>query len=258
MRITAGFARRMHPLRPAARKPCMTLAAQGIFSPATFVLALRDALAPPARRAIAHPKAAIRMQQLQPTQTHAPDTARDKELAALLQAAAAGDAHAFETFYSATVRSAMAVVRRIAGDAYTEDVLADCYFQAWRGAAQFDAARGSALAWLLTMARSRALDRLRSENLRHGGVGGAPAFDADQAQQCGEPGPEQLLESVQANSRLHAALAQLSANERWVLGLAYFRDHSQSEIAQVTGLPLGTVKSLINRAQHKLRDTLQS
>ena len=61
---------------------------------------------------------------------------------------------------------------------------------------------------------------------------------------------------MEASSRLHAALAQLSANERWVLGLAFFRDCSQSEIAAATGMPLGTVKSLVTRAQHKLRETL--
>ncbi len=54
----------------------------------------------------------------------------------------------------------------------------------------------------------------------------------------------------------HEALARLSANERWVLGLAYFRDCTQTEIAALTGLPLGTVKSLVTRAQHKLRETL--
>ena len=187
------------------------------------------------------------------------NAARDGELAALLKAAAGGDARAFEAFYSATARYTLAVVRRIAGDAHAEDVVADCYFQAWRNAARFDPERGSALTWLLTMARSRALDRLRQETLRHGGLTGAPAFDADsQAGEPGrDPGPDQLLESVQACTRLHAALAQLSANERWALGLAYFRDHTQSEIAALTGMPLGTVKSLITRAQHKLREALQ-
>jgi RNA polymerase sigma-70 factor (ECF subfamily) len=182
---------------------------------------------------------------------------RDEQLAELLRAAAGGDGSAFESFYNGTSRYAMAVVRRIAGDVHAEDVLSDCYFQAWRNAKQFDSARGSALTWLLTMARSRALDRLRQETLRHGGLAGAPEFDPDISEGGQDVGPEQLLESVEAGSRLHAALSHLSANERWVLGLAYFREHSQSEIAEITGLPLGTVKSLVTRAQHKLRETLQ-
>jgi RNA polymerase sigma-70 factor (ECF subfamily) len=187
----------------------------------------------------------------------ASNAARDDQLAGLLRAAAGGDGRAFESFYNSTARYAMAVVRRITGDVHAEDVLSDCYFQAWRNAKQFDAARGSALTWLLTMARSRALDRLRQETLRHGGLKGAPEFDPDDQEAREEAGPQELLESVEAGSRLHAALAQLSGNERWVLSLAYFRDHSQSEVAELTGLPLGTVKSLINRAQHKLRETLQ-
>jgi RNA polymerase sigma-70 factor (ECF subfamily) len=187
----------------------------------------------------------------------ASNAARDELLAAQLHAAAGGDGRAFESFYNSTARYTMAVVRRIAGDVHAEDVLSDCYFQAWRNAKQFDAARGSALTWLLTMARSRALDRLRQEMLRHGGMTGAPEFDADSGDHGDEPGPEQLLESVEAGTRLHAALSHLSPNERWVLSLAYFREHSQSEVATMTGLPLGTVKSLINRAQHKLREALQ-
>jgi RNA polymerase sigma-70 factor, ECF subfamily len=196
------------------------------------------------------------MQPPSSTESPAIPAPQERQLALWLAAAAGGDACAFEQFYEATARQAMAVVRRVAGQAYAEDVLADCYFQAWRNAAQFDPGRGSALAWLLTMARSRALDRLRQEQLRHGGLTGAPEFDADSEPAAHDLGPDSLLESTQAKSRVHAALAQLSANERWVLGLAFFRDCTQTEIAALTGMPLGTVKSLITRAQHKMRETL--
>jgi RNA polymerase sigma-70 factor (ECF subfamily) len=178
------------------------------------------------------------------------------QLAALLAAAAAGDARAFENFYNLTVRHAGAVVRRIVGDNHLEDVLSDTYFQAWREASRFNAQRGSARAWLITIARSRALDRLRQESLRHGGLSGAPEQDAREDEDRHQPGPEDLLAGIEARSQLHAAVARLSANERWVLGLAYFRDLNHSEIAALTGLPLGTVKSLISRSQHKLRDAL--
>ncbi|MDB5870901.1 MAG: polymerase sigma factor [Ramlibacter sp.] len=217
----------------------MTALAYATATPLTFVLAFQRSMQEP----VLDPPGAAEV--------------RDRQWAALLAAAAGGDARAFESFYSGTVRYAMAVVRRVAGGTHAEDILADCYFQAWRNAAQFDAQRGSALGWLLSMARSRALDRMRQEMVRHGGLAGAPAFDADNTEATPDPGPDALLESLQSSSRLHGALAQLSANERWVLGLAFFRDHTQSEIAALTGLPLGTVKSLINRAQHKLRETLQ-
>ncbi|MBC5767208.1 RNA polymerase sigma factor [Ramlibacter albus] len=217
--------------------------------PLTFVLTC------PAGAAPALPRAP-RMQ------TPSPDTElakrlRDEQLAQWLRAAAGGDGRAFESFYEATSRHALAVVRRITGEAYAEDVLADCYFQAWRNAAQFDPARGSALSWLMTLARSRALDRLRQETLRHGGATGAPHYEADAHERCPALGPDELLESVEASTRLHEALRELSANERWVLGLAYFRDLSQTEIASLTGMPLGTVKSLMTRSQQKLRGVLQ-
>jgi len=233
----------------------MTAAARAQFTHETFVLALRRAFAPVPGRARIRPTIARTMQEPS-TGTPTLPAPPEPELAALLASAAGGNARAFEQFYDATARHAMAVVRRVAGDAYAEDVLSDCYFQAWRNAAQFDPARGSALAWLLTMARSRALDRMRQETLRHGGLSGAPEFDADAEQAAHDLGPEALLETTQSHSRVHAALAQLSANERWVLGLAFFRDCTQSEIAALTGMPLGTVKSLITRAQHKMRESL--
>ena len=216
------------------------------------MLALRQATALQGLRGMASP--GDRMQD--PIQdSTASDAARDRVLAALLRSSVAGDAKAFEQFYSATIRYAMGVVRRIV-PSHAEDVLADAYFQAWQAAAKFDPSRGSPLSWLLTIARSRALDRLRQETLRHGGQAGVPEHDSGD-QPDAAPGPDQLLESVQARSSLYNALAGLSANERSVLGLAYFRDCSQTEVAAITGLPLGTVKSLMTRAQHKLRLVLQ-
>jgi RNA polymerase sigma-70 factor (ECF subfamily) len=183
-------------------------------------------------------------------------TDRDSQLAVLLQAAAGGNGRAFEAFYTATAKHAMSLARRLAGASLAEDVVADAYFQAWREAGRFDGTRGSAMTWLLTMTRTRALDRLRHEALRHP-AGSSHAGVDDDSVASNEPGPELLLESTEARSRLHELLAALSPNERWVLGLAYYRDHSHTEIAQVTGLPLGTVKSLLTRAQHKLREAFE-
>lgn len=180
----------------------------------------------------------------------------DVQLAPLLSAAATGNARAFEEFYNLTIRHATAVVRRIVGDNHLEDVLSDAYFQAWREAARFDAGRGSARGWLLAIARSRALDRLRQERVRHAGMRGAPAPVDEADEDHGQPGPDELLAATEASTQLHAAVARLSSNERWVLGLAYFRDYNHGEIAALTQLPLGTVKSLIHRAQRKLRDAL--
>ena len=178
--------------------------------------------------------------------------ARDERLAALLQRSAAGDAQAFEAFYDASVVHARTLARRILRDAELDDVLAEAFFQAWRDAARFDAARGSAMAWLLTIVRTRALDLLRQRQLRGHGAEAEPADAASD-----EPGPPDLLAQAQAGTRLHAALGRLSQQERWLLGLAYYRDHTHVQIAATTALPLGTVKSVLLRAQHKLRALLE-
>ena len=177
--------------------------------------------------------------------------ARDERLAELLQRSAGGDAQAFEAFYDASVVHARTLARRILRDAELDDVLADAFFQAWRDAGRFDAARGSAMAWLLTIVRTRALDLLRQRQVRGSGTDTEPADVISD-----EPGPADLLAQAQAGTRLHAALDQLSQQERWLLGLAYYRDHTHVQIAAATALPLGTVKSVLLRAQHKLRALL--
>lgn len=177
---------------------------------------------------------------------------RDAGLAQLLHAAAAGSASAFEAFYDATIGYAQALGRRMVRPADLEDLLAEVFFQAWREAARFDAQRGSAVTWLLTLVRSRALDLLRHQRA-------SPEVEAmgDPPEIAGDGlGPDELMSGMQSGGRLHGALAQLSSNERWVLGLAYYRELSHREICEQTGLPLGTVKSLILRAQAKLREQL--
>lgn len=178
---------------------------------------------------------------------------RDGRLAQLLQQAASGDAEAFERFYDDTVAYAQALGRRMLGGADLEDLLSDAYFQAWREAGRFDAARGSAVTWLLTIVRSRALDALRRARALHECCACDELPDAA-ADTTAEP-PE-VLSTLESSCALREAMAALSAQERWLLGLAYFRELSHAQISATTGLPLGTVKSAINRAQAKLRDTL--
>ncbi|TMH10511.1 MAG: sigma-70 family RNA polymerase sigma factor, partial [Betaproteobacteria bacterium] len=165
---------------------------------------------------------------------------RDAQLVALLQAAASGNATAFESVYDLTVAYAEALARRMLPSADVDDVVADAYFQAWRDARQFDAERGSPVTWLLTILRSRALDLLRHRKASPEVVAG----DEDTSHACEAAGPPDLLASVEAHSRLHRALSALSAQERWVLGLAYYRELSHREVSEQTGLPLGSVKSL--------------
>jgi RNA polymerase sigma-70 factor (ECF subfamily) len=180
---------------------------------------------------------------------------RDERLTRLLAASAQGNAEAFEAFYKEAARHALAAVRKLAGESWREDILADTFLQAWRECARYEPHRGSPLGWIVTIARSRALDRLRQEALRHGGLDGAPEHDPDE-DTAPSGDPMQVLQQLQERAQLHGLLDQLPARERWVLSLACFRDLSQSEIAAQTGMPLGTVKTLMNRAQQKLRASL--
>ncbi len=177
---------------------------------------------------------------------------RDQRLAALVLEAAAGSAAAFEAFYDATAAYATTLARRMLRGADLEDLLADAFFEAWRTAPRFDVTRGSAVSWLLTIVRSRCLDQLRRQAAHPSTDSATAADEADNP----HADPAWKHWQTQTNTRLHAALQGLSSNERWVIGLAYFRDLNHTEIAQTTGLPVGTVKSLILRARAKLRAAL--
>jgi RNA polymerase sigma-70 factor, ECF subfamily len=179
---------------------------------------------------------------------------RDARLAALLTASARGNTSAFEEFFAATAGYARALARRVLRSDDTDDLLADAFFEAWRAAARFDPARGSAVTWLLVIVRSRALDLLR-QRATHPSVAGTDTSLHELADESATD-PSERLWQQQAGTRLHAALQLLTAAERWVLGLAYFRELTHAEIAARTCMPLGTVKSHITRAQTKLRDHL--
>lgn len=177
---------------------------------------------------------------------------RDQQLAGWLQQSAAGDAEAFGRFHDASIGYAQSLARRMLPPADLEDVLSDAYFQAWREAARFDPARGSPVTWLLTLVRSRALDLLRHRKAERS----EPTDPMLDERPADGPGPAELLDATESGCALHAALAGLSAQERWLLGLAYFRELTHAQVSACTGLPLGTVKSSILRAQAKLREAL--
>jgi RNA polymerase sigma-70 factor (ECF subfamily) len=128
-------------------------------------------------------------------------------------------------------------------------VVADVLWQAWRGAKTFDPARGSVSVWLVTLARSRAIDRLRALRARKPPLEGQPASES-------APDPAMELHQVERARIVRTALASLDSNERSALQLAYFSDLSQSEVAEKLGIPLGTVKTRTRSAMIKLREAL--
>lgn len=191
---------------------------------------------------------------------------RDRQLASSLLAAARGDQRAFEAFYETSFACAHGVARRLLGTDRADDLLADVYFEAWREVASYDPARGSAMTWLLTRVRSRALDVLRrrepvqtAPRTLDGTADGNADGTADavaHAKADDSAGPLERLWQRQSSERLHDALSTLGSRERWLLGLAYFRELSHAQIAGCTGLPLGSVKTTLQRAQQRLRAVL--
>ena len=137
--------------------------------------------------------------------------------------------------------------------ALAEEVAEETFFQVWRQAVRFDPQRGNAIAWLLAMARSRALDALRREaRFAHDLYEPSPEEDlpGDGA------GPDELLAAARSHAELHRALLELKAQPRQLVALAFFRGLTHEEIASMTQLPLGTVKAQIRRALITLRRTL--
>jgi RNA polymerase sigma-70 factor (ECF subfamily) len=164
---------------------------------------------------------------------------------------AAGDQDALATLNQRYGRALSAVAARILRDeADAEEVAADVLWQLWREASRFDRGRGSVGAWIMMTVRSRAIDRLRARKAREP-RGGDPAETAV------TDDPSNEIHSAERRSKVERALATLNDGERDLLRLAYFSDLSQSEIAERTSIPLGTVKSRMRSGLIRLRDTLR-
>jgi RNA polymerase sigma-70 factor (ECF subfamily) len=173
---------------------------------------------------------------------------------AALARMAQGDGDAVAELYDRHARPIYSLALRILGDATeAEDVVQEVFSQAWRQAARYSASRGAVAAWLLTLARSRAIDRLRAKRVRPSGVVDDRAVG--QVADAGPPADTQVLSSEQV-SRVRAALDELPLLQRAAIELAYFEGLTHAEIAARLEQPLGTVKTRIRLAMTKLRDVL--
>jgi RNA polymerase sigma-70 factor (ECF subfamily) len=169
---------------------------------------------------------------------------------------ASGDSTALSALYDAHAGAIYSLALRVVGDeADAEDVLQEVFTQAWRQASRYDASRGSVAAWLLTMARTRAIDRLRARRARPDSAAttGDEAL-LDLSAPVVDPGD--ALESARDAERLRQALGELPLLQRLAIELAYFEGLTQSEIAERLEQPLGTVKTRIRLGLLKLRDSL--
>jgi len=182
------------------------------------------------------------------------NTLPDAEPRELIARCARGDQAALARLYDTTAAQVNGLALRILGDRDTaEEITGDVFLQAWRAAATYDASRGSPIAWLLTMARSRAIDRLRATA---GDRRRTAPFELGLKAASGEPGPEEASSLGQRGRFVHAAMERLSREQREVIELAFFTGLSHSEIADTLGAPLGTIKTRIRLGMSRLRDVL--
>ena len=191
---------------------------------------------------------------------------------ALLRLAAEQQADALAELYDRYAPSLLALVRRVlAADADTdaEDVLQEIFVQVWKQAGRYEPSRSSVSTWLVLIARSRAIDRLRSRKVAdraHEASQNAAAADSSgSGDRTGAPGqaytsPEALQNVFiqERHERVQSEMANLPAEQRQVLEMAFYEGLSQSEIAAKAGLPLGTVKTRTLLAMKKLRNALRS
>ena len=178
----------------------------------------------------------------------------DQQLQSLLDRCAAADSSALERLYELASPLLFAALTRILRRrALAEEALQDVFVSIWQRAAQFSASRGRPMAWMMSIARYRAIDLLRHER-------SAPVLVPDLPERA-EPAADEKEESgswAPTAGLLERCLGLLNDQQRNCLELAYVGGNSHEDISRLTGNPLGTVKSWIRRGLQSLRKCLES
>jgi RNA polymerase sigma-70 factor (ECF subfamily) len=171
-----------------------------------------------------------------------------------LRRVASGDEAAAAGLYDRHSRALYSLILRIVSDeTEAEDVLQEVFAQAFRQTSRYDASRGAVAAWLLMMARSRAIDRLRARRTRFEGRTGEVTLDE---MPDAQPSVASVMLSDEQTASVQRALGELPLLQRMAIELAYYEGLSHSEIAERLEQPLGTVKTRIRLGLLKLRDVL--
>lgn len=180
--------------------------------------------------------------------------AHDQEWTQLIALTAQGDQAALATLYDRTSPQVFGLVLKILNNREAaEEVTLDVYTQVWRQAHTYDRTRGAPGAWLMMLARTRAIDRFRAGAAEYGRI---ESLDAAQLFASDADTPEQDVEGQERRKFVQQALTVLTPEQRHVIALAYFYGLSQSEIAEKLQLPLGTVKTRMRLGMIKLREVL--
>jgi RNA polymerase sigma-70 factor (ECF subfamily) len=177
----------------------------------------------------------------------------------LLPAVARGDLAAFETLYDRYSSTLYALLLRILLNAEdAQEVLQETFVKVWTSARMFDSVRGSEVAWLISIARSRGIDKLRARKIRgdrENDAGREISIHSSFVERA--KGADEAIRS-QERTAVRGALAELPEAQRVALELAYFEGLSQSEIAERLSEPLGTIKTRMQLGMKKLRERLRA
>ena len=169
-----------------------------------------------------------------------------------LENVASGDRDAFAEVYRRTSVKLLGVCRRILPERQeAEEVLQDIYLTVWRRAGAFDATRGSAMTWLITLARNRAVDRFRASGRR-------PTDPIEYADNVADPTPDAETRAIATDDaeRLAFCMGQIDTTDAGLIRTAFFEGATYTELAERVARPLGTIKSRIRRALIALRECL--
>ena len=177
------------------------------------------------------------------------------DLDALLRDVATGSRTAFEALYRATSARLFGVCLRMLrdrGDA--EDVLQDVFATVWRKAGGFDAHRAGAMTWLVSIARNRAIDRMRAT------PAGAHLGSIELAEQLPDPdaSPMDSASAASDGARLEGCMQQLDARRRHLIRTAFFEGATYEDLSRRSGSPLGSIKSWIRRGLAQLRTCMDT
>jgi RNA polymerase sigma factor (sigma-70 family) len=176
---------------------------------------------------------------------------RDRSDEELLEAIAAGDDDALAALYDRFGRTAYSLAFRILRDrALAEDAVQEAFLTLWRSADAYRRERAKPATWILTLVHRRAVDLVRREDRR-------ATEPLDAAPVATGSGVAEEVELRGRRAAVQAALAQLPADQREALELAYYGGYTQSELAELLGLPLGTVKSRMFAGLGRLRELLE-
>jgi RNA polymerase sigma factor (sigma-70 family) len=180
-----------------------------------------------------------------PGEDRAPDTA-------LVARIAAGDARGLDDLYQRYGRPAYSLARRICADeGLAEDVVQEVFLALWRDPGRFDAARGAVASWLMTLVHHKAVDAVRREATRRRHH--PPTDSPDEGVAATGPSASRLALGSVIGEQVRTALGRLPHDQRTALGLAYYGGYTQREVASLTGVPIGTVKSRMFAGVARLR-----